>query len=85
MKYTPEQKRAILAGTSANKNAVWNEMPSVVDQLSRMGVVRAHRVPRADGGVDTYFLGLSTYGIRAAAMLGAFNRVDSLASPQPGP
>jgi hypothetical protein len=81
MRYTPEQKRAILAGTSASKGAIWNQMPLVLDQLSRMGIVRVHRVPRADGGVDTYFLGLSDYGIREAAILGAFNRVESLASP----
>ena len=77
MRYTPEQKRAILAGTSGDKDVVWNQMPSVVDQLSQMGVVRSHSVRRANGGVVTYFLGLSDYGVRVAAMLGAFKQAES--------
>jgi hypothetical protein len=72
MDYTPEQERAILAAASGNKDPVWNQMPWIIDQLSQLGIVKTQRVERANGAVDTYPLGLSTFGIQEARRLGGF-------------
>jgi len=69
IRYTRQQELAILAGASGNKDTVWSRMPGVIAQLAGLGVVDTSHRTNTNGTVDTFYLGLSAFGIREARRL----------------